>query len=268
MVNRAIENSQVRVEGYHFDIRKHLVEYDDVINTQRELIYSERRKILSGADLKENILSMVSQEISEMVAAHISDDLGINRDIPGLIGAVAAIMTLPADITAESLEPLSGSEIETRLIETAGAIYEQKEQDLGADDLRLLERVLMLRVMDNLWIDHLTAMEHMRQGIGLQAVAQRDPLVAYKREGHSMFQDLLENVRHDLVRSIFRAGIVRREAVKPVAQARPTVASGGTAGGGSTRPQPKTPVHKVGRNDPCPCGSGKKYKKCCGRNAG
>jgi preprotein translocase subunit SecA len=264
IVSRQIENAQVRVEGYHFDIRKHLVEYDDVVNMQRELIYGERRKILEGAELKENILSLVNEDIREIVAAHIGDDIGVNRDISGLLGEVAAAFPLPPDITTESLGPLKQPEIEACLTEAAAAAYAAREQELGADTMRLLERVVMLRTMDNLWIEHLTVMEHMRQGIGLQAVAQRDPLVAYKREGHSMFQNLLENIRHDVARSIFRVNVIRQEAPRRAAPVKTSVAAG-TSGGGSSQPKLKKPAHKVGRNDPCPCGSGKKYKKCCGR---
>jgi preprotein translocase subunit SecA len=259
LVNKAIENAQVRVEGYHFDIRKHLVDYDDVVNKQRELIYSERRKILSGADLKENILSMIREEIQAVVAAHIGDERGFGGDIDGLIAEVAAILPLPPALNASVLSQMKPGEIEERLIEQAEALYEEREKELGSDDVRILERLVMLRTIDSLWVEHLTMMENMRQGIGLQAMAQRDPLVAYKREGHRMFQALLSNIQHDVVHTIYHVSIARREAPHPA----PVTA--GVAGSGGGRPQPKVSGKKVGRNDPCPCGSGKKYKKCCGR---
>ncbi|MCL0057549.1 preprotein translocase subunit SecA [Dehalococcoidales bacterium] len=250
LVNKSIESAQVRVEGYHFDLRKHLVEYDDVINKHRELIYSERKKILSGADLKANILSMVKEELQGIVAAHIGD----GHDIEGLIADVSTIF--PLGLNASTLSQLKPKQIEERLIEQAKTLYEEREKELGSDNMRVLERMVMLRTIDNLWQEHLTAMEQMRQGIGLQAIAQRDPLVAYKREGHSLFQSLLSNIQRDVVHTIYHVGIVRKEAPVAVAQ--------GLAGGGNQQ-RLKVAGKKIGRNAPCPCGSGKKYKKCCGR---
>ncbi len=260
LVNRAIENAQVRVEGYHFDARKHLVEYDDVVNQQRERIYSERRKILSGADLKANILPMIKEEIQAMVAAHIGDERGIDWDIDGLLSEVSTIFPLPPTLNASALAQLKPGEIGDRLIEPAEATYEEREEELGSDNMRVLERLVMLRLIDSLWVEHLTAMEDMRQGIGLQALAQRDPLVAYKREGYNMFQNLLSTIQHDVVHTIYHVGIAKQEAPQPA-----PVATGVVRGGGSGRPQPKAGGGKVGRNDPCPCGSGRKYKKCCGK---
>ncbi len=259
LVNRSIESAQVKVEGYHFDMRKHLVEYDDVINKHRELIYGEHKKILSGADLKANILSMVREEIQGIVAAHTADEHGIGWNIGGLIGEASAIFPLPPQINADALSQLKPKQIEDRLIELAEALYEGREKELGSDNMRMLERLVMLRTMDNLWVEHLTAMENMRQGIGLMAVAQRDPLVAYKREGHNLFQNLLSTIQHDVVHTIYHVGIVRKE----VPQKAPMTPVQVGAGGGKKKL--KVGGKKVGRNDPCPCGSGKKYKHCCGR---
>ena len=154
-------------------------------------------------------------------------------------------------------------EIEDSLLELTETVYEEREKALGADNMRTLERLIMLRTIDNLWVEHLTEMEHMRQGIGLQAVGQRDPLVAYKREGHNMFQNLLTNIQYDVAHTIYHVNIVRKEAPQQAPSVMAQVAAGGT---GDTGKQPaKTAGKKVGRNDPCPCGSGKKYKKCCGR---
>ncbi len=255
LVNRSIEGAQVRVEGYHFDMRKHLVEYDDVINKHRELIYGERRKILSGADLKANILSMVSQELQGTVAAHTGDGHSPDWDLEGLIADVSTIFPLPPAFNASALSQFKLGEIEDKLIEQAEALYEEKERELGSENMRVLERLVMLRTIDNLWVDHLTEMDNMRQGIGLMAVAQRDPLVAYKREGHNLFQNLLSNIQHDVVHTIYRVGIVRKEAPQPAPA---------QVGGGSKK-RLKVGGKKIGRNDPCPCGSGKKYKHCCGR---
>jgi len=258
LVNKSIEGAQVRVEGYNFDIRKHLVEYDDVINRHRELIYGERKKIIGDTDLKSNILSLVGDEIKNIVAAHTADEHGEGWDTDGLIGDVAKIFPLPPTFNSEAISRMKPAQIEEKLIELAGILYEEKEKEIGPENMRAVERLVMLRIIDTLWVEHLTMMEHMRQGIGLQAVGQRDPLVAYKREGHNLFQNLLATIQHDVVHSIYRVSITRREAPpKPPAPVQ--------AGGGNQKQKLKVGGKKVGRNDPCPCGSGKKYKHCCGR---
>jgi preprotein translocase subunit SecA len=267
-VSRAIEQAQVKVEGYHFDIRKHLVDYDDVVNTQRELIYEERRKILSGADLKSNILSMVKDELESLAASHTAG-YSDSWDIAGLVGELASFFPLPPDLNAESLSRMGADEIKDKLIEQADRLYEQKERELGADMMRILERILMLQTIDRLWKEHLTVMDEMRQGIGLQAAGQQDPLVAYKRQGHDMFQSLLAAIQHDMVHLIYRASIAKKGETPPGRAAPTPVASQpqpqAQAQGGEGRKRLKVAGKKVGRNDPCPCGSGKKYKHCCGR---
>jgi len=256
LVNRSIESAQVKVEGYHFDMRKHLVEYDDVVNKHRELIHGERKKILSGADLKANILSMVKEEIQDMVAAHIGDGRGIDWDLEGLLADVSTIFPLPPALNVNALSQLKPQQIDDRLIEQAEALYEEREKELGSDNMRVLERLVMLRTIDNLWVEHLTAMENMRQDVGLYAMGrQRDPLVIYKSEGYEQFQSLLSTIQHDVVHTIYHVSIVRREA--------PAQAIAGR--GGESKQRLRVGGKKIGRNDPCPCGSGKKYKKCCGR---
>jgi preprotein translocase subunit SecA len=265
-VNRAIEAAQVKVEGYHFDIRKHLVEYDDVINKHRELIYDERKKILSGFDLKSNILSMVKDELQSLVETHTAGSYGDGWDVKALVGELATFFPLPPDFNAENISKIGSQEIKDQLIDHAETLYEEKEKELGADKMRILERLLMLRIIDSLWVEHLTAMEHMREGIGLHAVAQRDPLVAYKREGHDMFQSLLAAIQHDMAHIIYRASIAKRGETPPgqAAQA-PAPTPIQAQAGGDGKKHLKVAGKKVGRNDPCPCGSGKKYKHCCGR---
>jgi preprotein translocase subunit SecA len=245
LANKVIENSQTKVEAYHFDIRKHLVDYDDVVNKQREVIYGERKKILSGADLKANIQDMIREELRGLVTDHIPGGHGDEWNPDGFIAAVKAILPLPSHWNKDTLVDMDRKEIEQKLLEHADSLYEEREKELGAQNMRVVERLVMLRAIDSRWIEHLTAMENMRQGIGLQSLAQRDPLVAYKRQGHAMFQDLMEGVRHDIVHTIYRVGIVKQEKPKE----REKVPVGG----------------HTGRNDPCPCGSGKKYKKCCGK---
>jgi len=265
MVSRAIENSQKRVEGYNFDIRKHLVEYDDVVNKQREIIYGERRKLLGGADLKSNVLDMVAKEIDKIAATHYRDPY--NPDVAALLADVSGILPPPPDMTPESAAQKGRKELTEELVEYARVQYEAREKQFGAADARLLERLVMLRVIDGLWKEHLTSMEEMRQGIGLHSVGQSDPLIAYKQQGFKMFDELTADIRRDVVRLIFRVNIERKPAagtpvrpsstgagpVTPFAPVRPQKAPIVAQGG-------KTP----GRNDPCPCGSGKKYKKCCG----
>jgi preprotein translocase subunit SecA len=248
MFNKVIENAQVKVEGYHFEVRKHLVDYDDVVNKHREVIYGERKRILSGADLKTNIQSLIREEIQELVSVHLDKE---QSDVAGLLEDMKRITpVLPPDMTPQALAGVRPEEIESRLVKSAESLYDLKEKDLGEENMRMLERLVMLRVLDNLWTEHLTMMDHMRQGIGLQSVGQIDPLVAYKKEGHALFQSLTANIRHDLVHLIYNANIVKREPSQQTAASKRHAA----------------PVNKeTGRNDPCPCGSGKKYKKCCGK---
>ncbi len=267
-VSRAIEQAQVKVEGYHFDIRKHLVEYDDVVNKHRELIYEERKKILEGADLKSNILSMVKEELQSLVETHTAGGYGDGWDIESLVGELATFFLLPPDLNAETLSQMSAGEIKDSLLDQAETLYEQKEKDVGAENMRIMERLLLLRIIDSLWVEHLTAMEHMRQGIGLQATAQRDPLVAYKREGHTMFQTLMAAIQHDIAHVIYRANITKKGETPQGQTAQPptpVAAAAQAQTGGESRKRLKVKGKKVGRNDPCPCGSGKKYKHCCGR---
>jgi len=262
MVSKAITNAQVQTEGYNFDIRKHLVEYDDVVNQHREVIYAERKKILSGADLKANIMSMITDEIQSLVDAHF-DHAMAELDATGLREDISTIFPSPPDIAslspviAVSRSPernegaaqqsqIDGKEIAEKLTNYAVGLYEQKEKEIGSENMRLIERVVMLRVIDKLWMEHLTTMEDMRQGIGLRAVAQQDPLVVYKREGRSLFDGLLASIQHDVARNIYRVNLVKKE---PPRKKQAVIAG-----------------KKVGRNDPCPCGSGKKYKHCCGRD--
>jgi preprotein translocase subunit SecA len=248
MVSKSIENAQVRVEGYHFDLRKHLVDYDDIVNRHREIIYSERKKVLSGADLKTNILTMVEEELRELVASHCGNDQ-IAPDFAALIEDLKKIFQLPPEMNEAKLSQMRPEQIEEYLIEYAGQLYEQREKEFGSEQMRLLERLIMLSTIDNLWKEHLTAMDNLRERAGLQSVRQIDPLVIYKKEGHALFESLLANIRYDLVHTIYRASITKRDDQAQKKAQKKMVPAG----------------KKVGRNDPCPCGSGKKYKHCCGR---
>jgi preprotein translocase subunit SecA len=261
MITNIITDVQKRVEGYHFDIRKNLVEYDDVVNKHRELIYAERQKILSGADLKTNILEMVNHELKTIVAMRLADQHGVGWDIPGLLNDIRVILPVPPDLDEKAVAQLGPKGLEKRLAEAAAALYERKEQETGADKMRLLERLMMLQVIDRLWVEHLTAMEHMRLQAGWQTLRQVKSTDAYRRAGYEQFQTLLDTIQHDVARMIFHVGIAERQAKTP--QSPMDKAAVGSKG--DARPRKAGSGRKIGRNDPCPCGSGKKYKHCCGR---
>ena len=175
-------------------------------------------------------------------------------------------MPLPAGFTAEAIAELKPEDILDQLLAQATMLLEQKEQDLGADQMRILERLVLLRIIDTYWVEHLTNMENMRQGVGLHAVAQRDPLVVYKNEGHELFENMMAGIRHDLVHNIFHMNITKNPPPKQTASPMAKVANASRGGAAASKVTEKVEGKKVGRNDPCPCGSGKKYKHCCGAN--
>ncbi len=270
MASKAIESAQTKVEGHNFDIRKHVVEYDDVMNRHRDLSYTERRKILEGADLKVNIWEMIEQEISGLSAGLLAGENGEESDIKGLLTEVKTIVPLGAQFTEAHFVGKSNDEIAEELLAQAQEQYEAKEQELGADKMRTLERLVMLGTIDRLWVEHLTALDEMRQGIGLAGYGGQDPLVAYKREAHDMWDQLTDHIRHQITRRIYHVTLTPQAVPQRRAPAASAPRRGGRARAkaavAESPGQPATP-RKVGRNDPCPCGSGKKYKKCCGRAA-
>ncbi len=267
LVTKSIGGAQVKVEAYHFDIRKHLLDYDDVLNRHREVIYSERHKVLSGADLRENILgSVVRTELSELVNRHMSARDMEDRNYAGLLAELRVVFpNLPPDLDSEeALQELSPADVEELLLEHADQSYADREEQMSGENMRILERLLMLRSIDVHWVHHLTAMEGLRQGVGLHAVGQRDPLIMYKTQGHRMFQDMLQKVQSDVARSVYQASLgpangTRAKAAPPPSSPMAKVNPKGRGGTPASR--------KVGRNDPCPCGSGKKYKRCHGMGA-
>ncbi len=254
LVNKSIEASQTKVESSHFEARKHLVEYDDVANAHRDVIYSERRKTLEGFDLKANIQEMIHKEMSSLVSTHLSSQDSEEWDLNTLVSELQTIFPMPPGLDRDSMAGMHPQEVEERLLEHADALYGEREEQFGSEEMRTLERLVMLRIMDTHWVHHLTAIQEKRQGIGLQAFGQRDPLVMYKREGHEMFQSLLARIQHDIVHTIYHTGLEARATVRRVQT--PQAVSGGR--------QAPAGARKVGRNDPCPCGSGKKYKRCHG----
>ena len=273
MVSKVIENAQTKVEGHNFDIRKHLLQYDDVVNKHREVIYGERRKILEGADVKANILDLVEKELDVLVDTHLVGEDLESWDVEALLNGLRSMFPVPRDLTEEAISRLSKQEARSAIQDYARKLLEQREAEVGAETMRALERLVMLRGFDVHWIEHLTAMENLRQGIGLQGVAQLDPLVAYKRQGHAMFDELMDRIRQDVARMIFQVGVrpaangasagavARPAAIEQAPEQRQMAAAAGRQAKGAGR------SNKIGRNDPCHCGSGKKYKKCCGAAA-
>ncbi|MBE6920858.1 MAG: preprotein translocase subunit SecA [Ruminococcaceae bacterium] len=257
ILSGAVENAQKSVEGRHFRSRKNVLEYDNVMNTQREIIYAQRQKVLDGEDLRENILSMLRSTVDSAVSDAIAENGGVNE------GTVATIATtlgfcLPGGLQVTGKE----SELSDTVYEAAEAAYAQKEARYGASVMRELERVIMLRVVDEYWMDHIDAMDDLKQGIGLRAYGQHDPVVAYKEEGFSMFETMVEAIREETVRRLFLVQLRAQQEVKREKVARET--GTGAANNSQVKKQPiRNKDKKVGPNDPCPCGSGKKYKKCC-----
>ena len=272
-VSKAIETAQTKVEGYNFDIRKHVVEYDDVMNKHRDVIYTERRKILEGVDLKANIMDMLREEITALWEAHLPERQEQEWDHEGLFNEVSGIVRLPSNLAPQFLARLSREEVLQALLSHAEEAYERKESEIGSQTMRTLERLVMLRTIDTLWVEHLTAMEEVRQGIGLHAYGQSDPRVVYKKEARDMWDQFLANIRHQITHSIYHVELAPSTpapARQPAAVGAGRGAEAAAAGAGSSASsaRDRRPVtRKVGRNDPCPCGSGKKYKKCHGMAA-
>ncbi len=261
MVSKAIENSQIKVEGFHFDIRKHLVEFDDVVNKQREIIYAERRKVLSGADLKANILSMLELQIKAFVAQRIGSRTADLWDLEGLVADVNGILPLPKDVNAAALANLDPGAIQNRLCEVAHQAYDLKEQQQGHDEMQLLERLVMIKVIDELWVEHLTNMENQRQQASFAGLQQMKAEDAYKRIGGEQWEILKSTIQEEVARLIFHVTLRKeesREVSTPVSKAagKPNQAASQA---------PRAGGKKIGRNDPCYCGSGKKFKHCHGK---
>jgi len=274
MINKSIENAQVKVEAHHFDMRKHLVEYDDVVNTHRDVIYAERDKILAGADLRANIEEMVDSELSAIGEEYLSDRNSDNWDVDAFVTEIGTVVPLPEDLTDwDQLEALGIDGVRDRLAAHSRQVYDQIEHELTPEAMREAERWLMLRSVDANWVQHLTSMENLRQGIGLHAFGQRDPLVMYKKEGHEQFQGLQAKIEHDIVHTLFNARI--SVAPKGGQQANGRNGQAGRSGAPKKEtvmakvmdPRRREAVpagQKIGRNQQCPCGSGKKYKRCHG----
>ncbi|OPJ63457.1 preprotein translocase subunit SecA [Clostridium oryzae] len=263
MVTSAIENAQKKVEGNNFDIRKTLLGYDDVMNQQREIIYKQRSEVLEGEDLKEQVQNMIKEVINSAVDSHLSGiEEDIEQDVEKLLDYLDDICEFKESVTAKELSLMSNDEIKEKLHEIASSQYKKKEEDFGEEEFREIERVVLLRVVDTKWMDHIDNMEHLKQGIGLRAYKQQDPTQAYQFEGSDMFDEMINSIKTDTVKFLYHVEIEKAPERERVVKETATSYDGDT-----TKKEPIRKEKKVGRNDPCPCGSGKKYKNCCGRMA-
>ncbi|MGI6200723.1 MAG: preprotein translocase subunit SecA [Christensenellales bacterium] len=267
LLTKQIENAQKRVETRNFETRKSVLQFDDVMNQQREVIYSQRRKVLMGEDLRGDIMGMLATLTGDAVATYTPEKEPYQWDLEGLKKYLAPIF-LPEGsltLTGEQVDELTRDSLTERLVKIGQDAYAQQEQRIGEAgvDMREVERVVMLRVVDRKWTDHIDAMDQLRQGIGLRAYGQRDPVVEYRKEGYDMFEQMIVSIQADTLTMLYhvRAEKVpeRRREVAPISTNR--------SDGADAVKKPAQAGKKVGRNDPCPCGSGKKYKNCCGRNA-
>jgi len=267
LISRAIENAQSKVEGHNFEIRKQLLEYDDVMNQQREVIYRQRREALFGKDLKSSILDIIEEKSEEIAGAFADERAPAEEwDLKSLNEAVFKQFNfrLPP-IEDETLDGLTREGLAQLINDEAVRIYEEKEKAIGSEDFRQLERIVMLQNVDNLWKDHLLSMDHLKEGIGLRGYAQQNPLLVYKKEGFEMFQEMIARIKEETLGILFRIQLAEPQKMKEIQRPREQQLTYS----GSGEPQKKKPVKradkKIGRNAPCPCGSGKKYKKCCGK---
>ncbi len=267
MISRAIENAQAKVEGHNFDIRKQLIEYDDVMNQQREVIYRQRREALAGKSLKDSIMEMIRDKSEEIADATVGDEAHAEEwDEKKIRDAVYKQFNFRLNsFNQETLDGLNRDGLSELIFEAAEKVYEEREAVIGSDEFRQLERVVMLQTVDSLWKDHLLSMDHLKEGIGLGGYAQQNPLIVYKKEGYEMFQDMIHRIQEETLGILYRIQIAEPQRIDDLRQPRQQqmVFSGG---GESEKKKPQTrSAGKIGRNAPCPCGSGKKYKKCCGR---
>ena len=274
LISSSIESAQRRVEGRNFSIRKAVLNYDDVMNTQREIIYKQRREVLDGEDLKANVLKMIKSLIEDIVTPYFAEE-HVNKE--SLLQELNTNLTI-TDLESLNKENIHLKEVIEEAVEKAYAIYDEREKTIGAEELRELERVVTLKIVDEKWMDHIDAMDELKDGIGLRAYGQKDPVVQYRIEGFDMFDQMVLDIKTDVVKLLMHVrkkeeNIQRTEAARITGMSLENSAISnldGTIAPKTSSPQNQTVVNhepKVGRNDQCPCGSGKKYKNCCGRNA-
>ncbi len=264
-ISRAIENAQKRVEGQNFDIRKHLLDYDDVMNRQRKVIYEQRKKVLRGDNLWADIEEMVGEIVDDLLSEFVNEKA--NKDewnFKGLDDALLKQFNLKFDLVNSDQNDLQSTSLRESIIQGVQKLLRKKEKDFGKDLMDYLIKAIMLQAIDIQWKDHLLAMDHLREGIGLRGYAQKDPVREYQREGYEMFMELIARVKMDVLEKLCLIRIQKEEEVEAIRQKQK---QDYVMSRGEDTPANRTVKHegeKIGRNDPCPCGSGKKYKKCCG----
>jgi preprotein translocase subunit SecA len=267
MVSRAIENAQKQVEGVNFERRKNVLKYDEVMNTQRKIIYGDRERIIQGQELRDQALEMVTEVVDGTVAQYVSSEIYPEEwDLEGLLTAIHA--TFPTQLKKTDLEGIDDADqMRQRVLEEGIKAYERREEELGAGVMRDLERMVLLSVIDNKWREHLHEMDYLEEGIHLRAYGQRDPLVEYQNEAHTMFEQMKGSITEEFVRYIYRVELVRQDEPSRPRPQRLVQSGPGAQPQGSARPAGQaTTSEKIPRNAPCPCGSGRKYKKCHGAN--
>lgn len=260
LLSKSIESAQKKVEGRNFSIRKHVLQYDDVMNKQRGIMYQERRRVLEGENLREHVMGMVEEMVQDAIEIYTAEaKFPEEWDLKGLEDNLHNIFLPRNSLIFDDLEELTKEELKIRIMAMAEEIYRKKEEEVEEDRMRELERVILLRIVDTKWMDHIDAMDQLRQGIGLRAYGQEDPVRAYQKEGFDMFEGMTKSIQEDTLKHLFHVSIQTETARKPVAQVTAT----NEASDGEKKPVVKGSA--TGRNDACPCGSGKKYKKCCGK---
>ncbi len=265
MLTNTIESSQRKVEGKNFSIRKNVLNFDDVMSTQREIIYSQRKKVLDGDDIKDSIINMIKDTITETVNLYLFDDeVHDDWNLQGLRDHFMGMLTTEDDLRYEGdeLSEITREEIADTLIQRAMQIYEEREKEFGSETMREIERVVLLRTVDSKWMQHIDDMEELKQGIYLRAYGQKNPVVEYRIEGFDMFDEMIRAIREETSRLVLSVQLKKDEAPQREQVAKPTSENLGSDGEKPTTVTKK----KVGRNEPCPCGSGKKYKRCCGQD--
>jgi preprotein translocase subunit SecA len=262
MLTKSIETAQSRVEGRNFNVRKHVLQYDNVMNKQREVIYSERRKVLMGEDLREHIMTMIRGRVDLSLEKYTVDKYPENWDLEGYEQELSELIGANIKLKIDNLEELTKDKLKEMSINVAEKLYTMKENEFGIEMFREVERIVLLKTVDTKWMDHIDAMDELRQGIGLRAMGNEDPVRAYQNEGYDMFNEMIQLIQEDTIKHIYRVRPQEKLQRSKVARELGTNKDGEAS-------KPKTVVkgEKIGRNAPCPCGSGKKYKKCCGKNS-
>jgi preprotein translocase subunit SecA len=267
MINRSIENAQKKVESHNFDIRKHLIDYDDVMNKQREVIYTQRREILAGQDIRESFLEMLDETVGDLVNAYAYEKSApLEWDWEAIVETALRCFSLQLEFTREMIARLNADSLTALLKEQARSIVDRKATEMGDELLDHLIRVVMLQAIDSHWKDHLLGIDHLKDGIGLRGYGQKDPKQEYKKEAFKLFMEMIIRIREETVERVFWVQVEREDDIEELEEAqRSKKVVYNLSAADLPAEEPSKSQKLAGRNDPCPCGSGKKYKKCCGK---